>query len=115
MTLKDRMRRAGPIWNRIASRKDTLVRVKMVAGAAAGPVACAGVKPGDKLVAVLHHQAAAAMTDLTAEFGGDAVSVAAGKKGNGTVLTVPDSIDNTGGTSTSGNTVVVIWEAYDER
>lgn len=112
MKLKDRMLRADPIWRRIVSRTDTFVRQKMVAGAAAGPVAVAGILRGDKIISVLHHQAAAAMTDLTAEFGGDA---AAAKRGNGAPVTVDGSIDNTAGTSTSGNTVIVTWEAYDER
>jgi hypothetical protein len=107
--LKSRVVKAGPIWKRIYRRKDSFVRVKMVAGASAGQVACAGIKIGDKLVALLYHQASAALQDLTAELIGQG-----GIKGNGVLAAIDDKYDNTGGTSTAAGTVILIWESYND-
>lgn len=70
------------------------LRLAHVAGAAAGDVTVTGIKKGDKLVAVVRIDAAGA--NLVEEFS----------------VTADDTINNTGGTSTAAQTILVIWEAY---
>lgn len=110
MNLKDRMRRAGPIWKRIVKREDTLIRQAVVAGASAGYIACAGILAGDKLISVMHYTPAATLADLTSEFLGSS-----SKSGNGAIIDRDGYINNTGGTDTSSDNLLVTWEAYDER
>ena len=113
MNLKDRMKRAGPIWKRIVKRTDTLIRQVAADGTSAGVITVTGIRAGDKLISVVQMTAAgAALVDLTSEFGGDP---AAAQRGNGAVLTVDDQIDNTGGTNTSSTFLIITWEAYEER
>lgn len=110
MGLKDRMRRAGPIWKRIVKRSDTSVRMSLITGGAAGAHTVAGIRRGDKLIGVLHYTPAATLADLTSEFLGSTA-----RTGNGAVIAVDNQVDNTGGTATVGDNLVVLWEAYDER
>ena len=79
---------------RTASGELGMIRVAHVAGAAAGAMTVTGIKKGDKLIAVVRIDAAGA--DLVSEF----------------TVTADNTIDNTGGTSTAGQTVLVMWEAY---
>jgi len=65
--------------------------VATVAGAAAGDITVAGIKTSDTLVAVV--KVSAAGGNLASEF---------------TISTL-NTINNAGGTSTSGATVMVIW------
>jgi hypothetical protein len=107
MKLKDRMLRAGPIWKRIIKRSDTFFRNTIIAGGAAGDHTVTGIKKGDKLVSVLHvdfTDASETGNDITTEFGG-----------NGKIIEKDDTINNTGGTATTGGFLLVAWEAYDER
>lgn len=74
------------------------VRQTAVAGGAAGSIVVAGVTANDKLVSVLSVDfVGGAITDLTSEF-----SPAAG------------AIDNTGGTATTGKTLLVTWLAVSD-
>jgi len=107
MGLKDRMRRAGPIWKRIVDRSDSFFRSTIIAGGSAGDHTVTGIKKGDKLVSVLHvdfTDASETGADITSEFGG-----------NGKIVEVDDTLNNTGGTDTTGGFLLVAWEAYDER
>ncbi|MCQ4575412.1 MAG: hypothetical protein NOU37_09240 [Candidatus Brocadiales bacterium] len=72
------------------------VKVARAAGAAAGNHTVTGIKARDKLVSVLHLDATDAsetLDDLTPEFSISAV----------------DTINNTGGTDTSGGFLIVIY------
>ena len=110
MGLRDRMLRTIPMWTRMINREDTLFRVALVSGAAAGDVTVTGIRENDKLIGVYHYVAGTTLTDRTGEFIGKN-----GKKGNGAIIVSDDTINNAGGTSTNGNQVLVLWEAYDER
>jgi len=105
MNLKDRMVNAGPIWRRIVKRKDTFIRLLPVAGSTAGSFAVAGILAGDKLISVIEvTTSSGALVDRTTEFGG-----------NGKIVDADGVIDNTGGTDTSSDALLVLWEAYEER
>ena len=106
MKLKDRMLKASPVWRRIVSRafnvqtNKGLVMSQAVAGAAAGNVNVSKIKKGDHLVSVIMVTATtAALTDLTSQF-----SIAA-----------DGVINNTGGTSSASNGLIVTWEAFDDE
>ena len=71
---------------------------KTVTGAAAGDVTVTGIATGDELVAVLRFNKDATasnidMTTLTGEF----------------TITGTDTINNAGGTSSAGDTLIVLW------
>jgi hypothetical protein len=73
------------------------VRQAVAAGGAAGDITVTGVKVADRLVSVLFADGAGVavedIVDLTNEFS----------------ITAADTINNTGGTSTAGGSVVVTW------
>lgn len=69
------------------------IRTRVVAGAAAGDLTVTGIKLGDKLVAVQRVDAAGA--NLVDQF----------------TITADDTINNTGGTSTATQVVLIIWLA----
>lgn len=110
MNLKDRMVKAGPIWKRIVKRRDSFIRQAYIAGGSAGAHACTGILAGDKLISVLHYTPATSLADLTSEFIGST-----SKTGNGAIIAVDGYIDNTGGTDTTSDGLIVTWEAYEER
>lgn len=114
MTIRDRLKLAHPLFGFLWKRRDTFLRAKMITGGAAGVLTCTGIRRWDKIVAVFYHQASAALQDLTAEFIGQD-TFGNQKKGNGAYVLVDDKVDNTGGTATSSGTVVVFWEAYEDR
>jgi len=64
---------------------------RVVAGAAAGNITVTGIKLNDRLVLV---QDLTTGADITTEFS----------------VTADDTINNTGGTSTAGHSVLVTWE-----
>jgi hypothetical protein len=70
------------------------LNTRTVTGAAAGNLTVTGIKLGDKLVAVQPVSVAAA--NLVAEF----------------KVTADNTINNTGGTSSATQTVLVIWESF---
>jgi len=109
-TLRDRMYRSGPIWKYLVNRKSPLTRVANVAGAAAGSHTVADIKKGDRIISVLYHQASAALTDQTSEFGGVSTTPAT-KRGYGALVEVDGVIDNTEGTTSASGTLIVTWEA----
>jgi len=106
MILKDRMRRADPIWRRIIRRSEDpdinkgLLMVQGVAGAAAGNVAVSKIKLNDHLVSVIQVTTTTALlADRTSEFS----------------ITADGIINNTGGTSTNTHHLIVVWEAFDDE
>lgn len=70
------------------------LRFATVAGGAAGPLTVTGIKLKDRLIAVI--DAAAASANLASEFS----------------ITAADTVDNTGGTDTTGMVLIFIWESY---
>ncbi len=110
MNLKDRMQRAGPIWKKIVRRNDSFIRQAAIAGGSAGVHTVAGILAGDKLISVIEVTVTtAALVDRTSEFLGTK------KSGNGAIQAVDGQIDNTGGTDTTSDSLLVTWEAYEER
>jgi hypothetical protein len=105
-SIKDRMTRSDPIWRRIVARafgaqtNKGFVMQQAVAGAAAGNIAVSKIKKGDHLVSVIMVTATtAALTDLTSQF----------------TITANAQINNTGGTSSASNGLIVTWEAFDDE
>ena len=110
ISLRDRMQRSDPMWRKLVERSDTMFRVLLVSGGTAGDHTVTGIREGDKLVSVLHYTPATSFADLTSEFiGKDATT------GNGAIIAADDTINNTGGTDTSSDQLLVVWEAYDVR
>jgi hypothetical protein len=76
-----------------------IVKVKVVAGGAAGNFTVTGIKTTDSLVSVLRLVAAATtmtnITDLSSEF----------------TITATNTINNTSGTATTSDKLLVIWVA----
>lgn len=105
MILKDRMKRSSPIWRRIVRRafgaeNKGFVKMAAIDGGAAGNLTVADIKKEDHLVAVIEvTTTTAALVDRTSEF-----SIAADAV-----------INNTGGTDTSADALLVLWEAFDDE
>lgn len=75
------------------------VKTIVVAGGAAGALTATGVATADRLVSVIHHDATTPIpVDLTSEF----------------TISDTDEIDNTGGTATSADYLVVTFEVQDQ-
>ena len=77
---------------RTASGVLGMTRMAHVAGAAAGNVTVTGIKLGDRLMHVIRIDGAGA--DLVGEF----------------TVTADNTINNTGGTPTAAQTILVMWE-----
>jgi hypothetical protein len=73
------------------SRLAASLKSRTVAGAVAGNITVTGIKKGDKLLIV--QQVNAAGAELTSEF----------------TITADNTINNTGGTNTTGMTLLVLW------
>jgi len=106
MILKDRMRRADPIWRRIIRRSEDpqinkgILMMARADGAAAGNVSVAGIKKNDHLVGVVMvTTTSAALVDYTTEFS----------------IVADGVINNAGGTSTNTHDLIVVWEAFDDE
>jgi len=83
---------------------DVGLQAKIIAGGAAGDHTVSGVRADDDLVAVFYHAPAGpALTDITSEF-----------EGTGKGITAADTVNNAGGTDTSGGTLVFLWAARNE-
>jgi len=84
-----------------------LFQVKLVDGGSAGAIAVAGILKGDELIAVFRSVATdATWSTVTSEF--------RPQTNNGIVLK-DGYIDNTGGTDTSGDKLLVIWVPWEDR
>jgi hypothetical protein len=95
MNFKDRLISAFPVFSQMLRRKTPIVRTAIVAGGAAGALTCSGVKVGDELFTVVNLTDG---TDVLSEFS----------------ISADGEIDNTGGTATTGDTVLVQWIAWAE-
>lgn len=69
------------------------LRTAAIAGGGAGAHTVTGIKLGDKLCSVLHFTPSTSIADLTSEFS----------------ITADDTIDNTGGTATTSDFLIVFY------
>jgi len=113
MGLKDRMLKMSPEAKARAKRPDTSIRQFIATGAVAGDIAVPGLRVGDKIISVLYRLTAAGnLVDMTPDFGGGSVG---DKKGNGGLISRPNIINNTGGTTTASGQIIVLAETFDIR
>lgn len=73
---------------------DQALRFRSIAGGAAGALTVTGIALGDRIIAVVDTEAPSA--NFASEF----------------TVTAANTIDNTGGTATTGMDLLVIWESY---
>lgn len=107
MSFKERIERAIPVWRQILRRPTPFVRQALVSGGAAGEIAVADIKKGDQLVAVIESaDSTAVLTDRTDEFVENTDS--------GRLVRRDGYIDNTGGTATTNDDLLVTWIAWSE-
>ena len=106
MILRDRMLKAGPIWRRIVKRAQDvqinkgIIGQQAIAGGSAGNHTVSRIKLNDHLVSVIEVTVTtAALVDRTAEFS----------------ITADATINNTGGTDTTSDSLLVTWEAFDDE
>jgi len=106
MILKDRMRRSDPIWRRIIRRSEDpqinkgIVGFQGITGGAAGNHTVSRIKKNDHLVSVIEiTTGTAALVDRTEEFS----------------ILSDGVINNTGGNDTSGDGLLIFWEAFDDE
>jgi hypothetical protein len=100
----DRIIRAIPVWKEVLKKPTPFVRMLAVAGGAAGAIAVTGIKAGDQLCGVLHYTAATSLADISAEF---ILNTDAGQ-----IIQSDGEINNTGGTATTGDVLVVVWLSW---
>jgi hypothetical protein len=100
------MLRASPIFRRIIRRAEDpetnkgLIGQQAISGGSAGNHTVSRIKENDHLVSVIEvTTTTAALVDRTAEFS----------------ITADATINNTGGTDTSGDALLVTWEAFDDE
>jgi len=107
MSFKERIQRAIPIWRQMLERPTPFVRQAPIDGSTAGIFTVADIKKGDQLVSVIEvTTTTAALVDRTAEF--------VLNTDEGQLIRVDAEIDNTGGTDTSGDALIVTWLAWAE-
>lgn len=82
-----------PFGSRAGTLKAGIIKAALIDGGAAGNHTVAGIDVGDELILVLHYTTGAALADLTAEF----------------AVTAANTINNTGGTETTSDQLVVLW------
>lgn len=70
------------------------IKTRGVAGGAAGNLTVTGIKVGDKLIAVVDTETAGA--NLASEF----------------AITADDTVNNAGGTDTTGMDLLFVWESF---
>ena len=96
---KDRLINALPIFSGMLKRSQPIVMTQGVSGGVAGNIAVSKIHKDDQLVSVIHHTAGALPADLTDEFSVGATGY----------------INNTGGTATSSDFLVVTWLSWGRR
>jgi len=105
MILKDRMLKASPIWRRIIRRafgdvNKGILGFTGIDGGSAGNHTVTNIKKNDHLVAVIEvTTSTAALVDRTSEF----------------TIVSDGVINNTDGTDTSSDGLLVFWEAFDDE
>ena len=104
---KERIERAYPVFKEMLQRPTPFFRQVLVAGGAAGKIAVADIKKGDQLVSVMESAATSAvLTDRTSEF--------VANTDDGWIIREDGNIDNTGGTDTTGDSLLVAWVSWSE-
>lgn len=94
---KNRLIRAFPVWRDILRRATPFVRQTGITGGSAGAHTVSGIKIGDEIVSVIEvTTSTAALVDRTSEFS----------------ITADNTIDNTGGTDTSSDGLLVTWLSW---
>lgn len=88
-----RSRTVGRVVAYLLNRSGERLQMKVVAGGAAGNITVTGVSTDDRLVSVIQQDGAKALIDLTGEF----------------TITAANTINNTGGTNTTGHVLVVTY------
>ena len=109
MNYRERLKRSDPVFFDMLNRKTKrLLKVLTITGGSAGAHAVTGILKGDELVSVLHFTpgGSATLATLTSEF------IACTDDG---IVRLDGYIDNTGGTDTSGDTLVVTWIPWENR
>lgn len=105
MNFKERLERAFPVFKDMLKRNTPFIRQSLVSGGAAGEIAVAGIKKGDQIVSVIETATSTAiLADLTSEFVANADS--------GWIVRKDGVIDNTGGTATTGDDLLVTWISW---
>lgn len=104
-SFKERIENAHPAWSQLLKRSTPMVRQALVAGGAAGEIAVTGIQKGDQLVAVIESATSSAvLTDRSAEF--------IANTDEGQLIRKDGYIDNTGGTATTNDNLLVTWIAW---
>lgn len=83
----------GEMIYRLLNLSGERTKAKIVAGAAAGNVTITGIDPNDRLILVAKHSGVGVVTDLTSEF----------------TISAANTINNTGGTSSAGGYLEVLY------
>ena len=92
---KERLKRAFPIFSRLfRTGRPPLVTVGVITGGAAGSHTLAAIRPKDEIISVINLNDA---VDLTSEFS----------------ITGSGTIDNTGGTATTGDQLMIHYFTWD--
>jgi hypothetical protein len=82
-----------PFGSSHGTLKAGILKQALIDGGAAGNHTVTGIEENDELVSVLHYTTGAALADLTSEFS----------------ISAADTINNTGGTDSSGDQLWVTW------
>jgi hypothetical protein len=82
-----------PHGSSVGTLKTGIIKQALINGGAAGDLTVTGIEVGDELVSVLHYTSGAALADLTSEFS----------------ISAADTINNTGGTATTGDQLWITW------
>ena len=102
---KDRLAHSYPVFKDMLKRATPMVRQTAIDGGSAGAHTVSDIKAGDQLVGVMRvDNTTPGMSDITSEFDVDESNI------------VPNDgeLDNTGGTDTSGDQLLVTWMAWAE-
>ncbi len=113
---RERIADAFPVFSSLLTHRVTykpLVKFAIATGAAAGQIAVSGILRGDELVSVLAQNTTSyLLSDVTSEFVANTITTT--YNGQGTIA-ADGYIDNTGGTTTSGSNLLVVWLTWENR
>lgn len=122
---RERLKLAFPVFtdflglNRVTYKP--MVRTTIATGGAAGAIAVTGILKGDELVSVLQvaqsgsSPYAVTITDQYSQFLTNTLTITDGLGGIKGVIAEDGYINNTGGESTSGDTLIVTWLTWENR
>ncbi len=105
MNYKERIQRAFPAFRQWFRRVKPFVRVSYVTGAVAGTISVTDIKAGDQLVSVVgNNQTSGVWVDHSADFIANTDA--------GQIVRNDGEIDNTGGTSSAGELLQIVWISW---